>query len=161
MCRSYTYLILYYTWFINAVTAIKKAPSLWCDSDDGAVWQHRALLNCDSKLLKVPICVELPSLDYFKIPWREEDARTYIHTRDNYKHTCALVVHLGSAWTHIHCLHTIFCPLAKHTMTRTIFPFNLLAPLLRGYRLPSQTSPRLCLFTARPLWAGCRLKERN
>lgn len=34
-----------------------------------------------------------------------------------------------------------YCPLAKHVTARTIFLFNLLAPLLRGYRFPLRLHP--------------------
>lgn len=79
----------------------KKTPFLWSDSGDGAVWRHSALLNCDFKLLKVSISVELPSLDYFKIPRR----RTYTHT-----HRATMDTHMHSSHTHTPLLPKNYLP---------------------------------------------------
>lgn len=131
----------------SAVTTFNKAPFLWSDSDDGAVWQHSASLNCDSKLLQDSISVELPSLHYFKISRRDDDTHTHTHTcwhtctQGNYRHTHPPThTHSDLKSTHTELPH-MSCPLAKYMMTTTIFPFNLLAPLLSSYRFPLRLHP--------------------
>lgn len=74
-------------------------------------------------------------------------------------HHSTILRYRGGTRTHTHtCTHTaqlriythapvcaelphVSCPLAKHMMAGTIFPFNLLTPLLRGYRFPLRLHP--------------------
>lgn len=65
--------------------------------------------------------------------------RTHTYARGTITNTHTAPVLLLKAHTYTKLPH-LSCPLAKHTMARTIFPFNLPAPHL-CYRLPLRLHP--------------------